>query len=368
MTSYNIVHRLMHAMSGSLRADWADKVYPLLDSSFMVEWRTHFFADDRERAKVRLDQLAQLLNLVSVSCWDFDNRNQERVYRFRTGRDSVFAWIVLRQEYGYFWIAGPAAGDVSGLRDALVDVLGSLREADAADGVRLFVGSYGIKETARIHCPSWQEIRGNYPDRVRRSIESLLEGDDRAQAGSMIVWHGLPGTGKTWAIRSLMRELQDRYLPVVIPESSDFLRDKDAYYDLVDEIGDALPLMFILEDTADPLMESSRAMHGTEISKFLNLTDGLLKREREDLFVVTFNEKVEELDPAIVRPGRCRNNTEFGRFSPEEATACLHARGRNDIAVTEPTTLAELYARLNGEEIEASLEPESRRVTGFSVS
>ncbi len=76
------------------------------------------------------------------------------------------------------------------------------------------------------------------------------------------------------------------------------------------------------------------------------MTDGLLGQGREDIFLLTFNEKVERIDPAFLRPGRCVAKVEFLRFGPAEAAEWLRRRCAPAAAPRAETTLAEIYARL----------------------
>ncbi len=82
------------------------------------------------------------------------------------------------------------------------------------------------------------------------------------------------------------------------------------------------------------------------MGKFLNLTDGLFGQGRRDLFLVTFNEAIAEIDPAFLRPGRCRAILHFPALSRRESEAWLE---RHDLPATTAgdLTLADLYRRLH---------------------
>jgi ATP-dependent 26S proteasome regulatory subunit len=82
----------------------------------------------------------------------------------------------------------------------------------------------------------------------------------------------------------------------------------------------------------------------------LNLVDGILGQGLRLLVLVTTNEPLRQLHPAIVRPGRCAARVEFSRFSPTEAREWLRAHDADD-AESGSATLAELFARLSGEPV-----------------
>jgi hypothetical protein len=54
----------------------------------------------------------------------------------------------------------------------------------------------------------------------------------------------------------------------------------------------------------------------------------------------TTNLRSRDLDPALIRPGRCLANLEFDRFGVDEARAALRGTG---FPVNSPMTLAGLY-------------------------
>jgi hypothetical protein len=68
----------------------------------------------------------------------------------------------------------------------------------------------------------------------------------------------------------------------------------------------------------------------------------MLGQGRRILVGITTNERLDQLHPAIVRPGRCLAEIEVGPLSAAEAGAWLGA------PTGGPATLAELYARRSG--------------------
>jgi len=66
------------------------------------------------------------------------------------------------------------------------------------------------------------------------------------------------------------------------------------------------------------------------------------------LVLVTTNEEIRALHPAVARPGRAAANVEFVPLAGDEARAWLEGRGVED-ARAEARTLAHLYATLEGQ-------------------
>ena len=88
---------------------------------------------------------------------------------------------------------------------------------------------------------------------------------------------------------------------------------------------------------------SARAEIGQGLSRLLNMTDGLLGQDVKTLLLVTTNEPIGRMHPAVRRPGRCWAAVEFTGFDPDEGAAWLALRDVH----REPgrsATLAELYA------------------------
>lgn len=198
----------------------------------------------------------------------------------------------------------------------------------------------------RLAAPKWECIRDNYTQTVCSSMEALLPLRDLG-SGRLIIWSGKPGTGKTYCIRALLNEWKDRYLCVVVLDSEAFLDNPYYYYSVMGDMAEEKPLLFVLEDSADGLLQESRAFKGSRVSAILNMTDGLLSQGREDLFLVTFNEQIRELDPAVVRPGRCLMQLQFDALSAEQSLAWMGERGSFSIEDREHT-LAELYKIAGG--------------------
>ena len=87
---------------------------------------------------------------------------------------------------------------------------------------------------------------------------------------------------------------------------------------------------------------------GQGLSRFLNVVDGLIGQGLRVLVLVTTNEPIRRLHPAVARPGRCAANVEFAALSQHEAAAWLdRARARRRRS-SGSATIAQLYARLHG--------------------
>ena len=66
---------------------------------------------------------------------------------------------------------------------------------------------------------------------------------------------------------------------------------------------------------------------GQGLSRFLNVVDGLIGQGLRVLVLVTTNEPIRKLHPAVARPGRCAANVEFAPLAADEAAAWLDEHG-----------------------------------------
>ena len=235
-------------------------------------------------------------------------------------------------------------------------------------------------------------------------------GDFRpAHGGQLLLWHGAVGTGKTFALRALAWEWRDwcqldyvvdpdtffgehaDYLMSVLmqsggigehvgmlmsmhgagvgrgwtsygPSEIGFVGQVDD--EVEDEPGEVVAelgrrgaqhwRLLVLEDTGELLRPDAKSIIGQGLSRFLNVVDGLIGQGLRVLVLVTTNERIETLHPAVARPGRCAANIEFDPLSEAEATAWLERQGA-DAGTATSGILATLYAKLEGRDTAEAL-------------
>ena len=253
------------------------------------------------------------------------------------------------------------------------------KSADGKISVRFWHDSENGPKSSRrrLDAPRWDAIRANYPARTGRYLESLMDGFRPAHGGQVLLWHGPPGTGKTFALRALCREWEDwaTFEYVLDPER---LFGASAAYLLNfllgtgddDEPSESKPAdgkagrwrLIILEDTGELVSEDAKERAGQGLSRLLNVTDGFVGQGLRVLVLITTNERLERLHPAISRPGRASSVVLFDAFSSDDGNAWLRAHGAAATDLTRPT-LADLYARVE----EFAARPTKQSSIGFST-
>ena len=314
-------------------------------------------------------------------------------------RDGVLALVSLSSGFVF---AQVAAGDERQVEAALARLRELLPapEPVATQDVPVVFWTYSahgpVPSARKISVPRWDEIRENYASPTQAPLDAIMRDFRPAHGGQLVLWHGEAGTGKTFALRALAWEWREwcqihyvvdpdaffgehaDYLMTVLMQSGGigahvgmlmtmhggisqgwssyggtFEGDSELEADgaLPAEVGNGRRAphwrLLVLEDTGELLRPDAKSIIGQGLARFLNVVDGLIGQGLRVLVLVTTNEQIETLHPAVARPGRCAANIEFDRLSEQEATAWLQQRGG-----TEPARgawmLAALYAELEG--------------------
>jgi hypothetical protein len=135
----------------------------------------------------------------------------------------------------------------------------------------------------------------------------------------------------------------ERFGPSVAMSVIHDFEDDDGYGD--DD--NRLWRLLVMEDTGELLSADARERTGQGLSRFLNVVDGLIGQGLRVIVLVTTNEEIKKLHPAVARPGRCAANVMFDYLGRDEASGWLAAHGIDEES-RGSRTLASLYAQAEG--------------------
>ena len=108
--------------------------------------------------------------------------------------------------------------------------------------------------------------------------------------------------------------------------------------------------LLVLEDTGELVSMDAKRQVGQALSRLLNLSEGILGQGTRLLVLITTNEELGKVHPAVSRPGRCLSRIQFRRLPADQARNWLQRNG-SDAEITSAVTLSELYAISSGEPI-----------------
>jgi hypothetical protein len=231
--------------------------------------------------------------------------------------------------------------------------------------------AYGRK----LEAPSWKDIEENYPAATRSALAGLHGIKAGDHSGKLLLWRGEPGTGKTFALRAMAEEWASWCAIHCVLDPENFFDKGDYLLSVIlgskevepGPASDGVPggerpewRLIVLEDAGEMLARDAKLQVGQGLARLLNLCDGMLGQGLRILVLITTNEEVRSLHPAVSRPGRCLSEIFFDKFDGPSAARWLERRG-GTAAAMKSTTLAELYALLRG----GAAEVPARKVAGF---
>jgi len=218
-----------------------------------------------------------------------------------------------------------------------------------------------------IDIETWDSIKNNYSESIIPDVDYLMNLTPDKIAGKLMILHGPTGTGKTTLLSCLAGKWKNWCQASYIIDPQRLLNDPQYMYNTL--LGESFDdpnrwKLIIMEDSDDETRSDAKlSSHGPGLSSLLNITDGLLGQGRKLVIAITTNEKIANLDPAIVRPGRLLKEIMVPELNKTEAQAWAVNNGTEipSKLKSHPLTLAELYAIKRGE----NPDPLNKKRVGF---
>ena len=279
-------------------------------------------------------------------------------------------FVVLAESWATESIVTVAATSNERAREVLLDLTIALENGDAQeeDEVAMWLAKAsggGKRSTHLIPGQRWSEVERNYPSAVRSQLATLVNRKGVLPGeGRLILFYGKPGTGKTSAVRALIHEWASWCEGHLVTDPDRMFQDAEYLVNVLQsQEGRAAPTvthfsgepkwkLVVAEDADAYLRSTARSDAGAALGRLLNTTDGLLGQTSKTLVLLSTNEELHRLHPALIRPGRCLTRIEFVRFPQREASEWLGADGA---LVGTDATLAELFeAKRTGAQMRAA--------------
>jgi len=305
-----------------------------------------------------LDAIEPLVPDGAVTDWELDQEGGDYQRSVRGDGSRAHLVLVRRRPEVQVLVTATSATIADGVISAMRAA--APVEPRAAGVARLTMwtgGAAGAPGRYRrwVDTPAWTDIEANYPEDVRGPLGRLMAMEEPPpQGGRLLLWYGDPGTGKTTAIRSMARSWSAWSDVHFVLDPEEFFGSPDYLMHVVsaeDEWWERTRSkerrwkVIVVEDADELIRADAGRTSGPSLGRLLNLTDGILGHGMRILLLITTNEPVRALHPAVIRPGRCLADVRFRPFTRHEAAEWFDGRGPLPAG---DLTLAELYRIRDG--------------------
>lgn len=232
---------------------------------------------------------------------------------------------------------------------------------------------------------TWDDVGGlsELKSELRESIEWPLRHREAFEYAGVrpprgILLHGPPGTGKTLIAKAVAKMTDSNFISIKGPQllSKWVGESEKGVREIFRKARQAAPCI-VFFDEIDALVprraSSGSGSHVTEsvVSQILTEIDGL--EELHDVMIIGATNRLDIIDPALLRPGRFDRIVEVPRPDREgrERIFRIHTKNKPLSPDVDPAALAEISEGLSGAEIEsatnrAALAALKRHVNGAS--
>lgn len=187
-----------------------------------------------------------------------------------------------------------------------------------------------------------------YPT-IGESLDEFIKGYIESTS-NILLMYSPPGTGKTTLLKHLLEATRESCL-ITYSEEIKNMDSLFAYFLTSTE------KFLIIEDADNYLTARSKDANNHSMKKLLNITDGLTSNPSKKVIFTTNLPNLNQVDTALLRPGRCYKALFFPYLTYDQAVAFLESENNgqvpelfsdkdHDLKATH--SLASLHSYLNG--------------------
>jgi hypothetical protein len=202
------------------------------------------------------------------------------------------------------------------MRARLLQVIGDQRLRD-----QMFVVDWNFcNSRGNLISTSFDEIADDllleeaYPS-LGKSVSEFIDGYLNARE-TVLILQGPPGTGKTRLVRAILAAMSRRKgesAKIMYTADKRALENDEIFVDFITGSHDA----FVIED-ADHLLKA-RTSGNFELHRFLGIADGVVRAQSRKVIFTTNLPNINDIDDALLRPGRCHAVKNLRNLEPAEA-------------------------------------------------
>lgn len=175
-------------------------------------------------------------------------------------------------------------------------------------------------------------------EKISERVITTLQTDNES---GLVLLHGDTGTGKTSYLKHLLHIITSKRIIYVPPDLTESL-SAPAFMNFL--ISNAKNSILLIED-AENVLKHREAGGNQAVSNILNISNGILGDILRMQIVCTFNCSIQEIDPALLRPGRLVAEYQFDKLTTSRARNLVSTLHGEEVAKTvdKPLSLAEAF-------------------------
>lgn len=223
-----------------------------------------------------------------------------------------------------------------------IDTNSLWEEGQLTAGIDWYYRSGGVITHTSMHTDVIPILETAYPW-INGPISDYIDAFNQS-AANVLILQGPPGTGKTTLIKNILASCNaedNKHKAVAMLTYDDTLLQDDSFFCAF--LSSPTANYLIIEDADDLL--SGRQEGNSLMRKFLNIGDGLMTVTDKKIIFSTNLPSINDIDNALVRPGRCFDVLHFRPLTYNESLGVLCEAGKKKELVSKLNyTLAELVA------------------------